>query len=113
MSFTCSYDHYQEYVHIFDAPDGISYAVKLPGWYWNVIDYLDQCHADRWPRQVIYQKAWKVMWHDWGNGIQRGDGSVQVEFVEVLKRFVYEVFEVVDSGLRGFANDPPPVTGAR
>ena len=115
MSFTCKYDHSKNYVHFLDAPDGITYAVNLTGWYWNVIDYLDECHPDRWSRKWLYQTTWDIMWHDWGIGIQRGDGSVQAEFVEVLKRFVYEVWDHVDSTLlRGHANDDTlPITGAR
>ena len=107
MGFTCSYDHYNYYTYYLNAPDGITYAVKMSGWYWNVIDYLDQCDGNRWPRKHIYQTAWDVMWDDWGNGIQRGNGSVQDEFIEVLKRFVYELWDMTESRLRGYANDGP------
>lgn len=113
MNFVCQYDHYQNYTHIIEASDAIAYSITLTGWYWNVFDYLDAEHREKYSRDKVYGIAWRAMHSCLADGVLHADGSIQAEFRHFLMLAVSEVFEQVDSGLRGFANDPPPIKGAR
>lgn len=113
MSFVCQYDHYQNYTHIIDAPDGIAYSITITGWYWNVFDYLDAEHSEKYARENVYGIAWRAMHSCLDDGVLHADGSIQSEFRHFLMLAVSEVWEQVDSGLRGYANDPPPIKDAR
>lgn len=108
MSFVCQYDHYKDYTFIIDAPDGIAYSITLRGWYWNVFDYLDAEQRESYARDKVYGIAWRSMHNCLADGILHADGSIQAEYRHFLMLAASEVFEQVDSRLRGHANDAPP-----
>lgn len=108
MNFTCQYDHDNDYIFIIEAPDDIAYFTTLRGWYWNFLDYLDAERHDDYSKDKVYGIAWRAMHSCLSDGVLHADGRIQAEYRHFLMLAVSEVFEQVDSRLRGHVNDAPP-----